>query len=56
MMEIERNLFAIFPSPRPVRQEFNFLSAIYAHTMNLCAKLVSFPYDEQNHVRNQERA
>lgn len=37
MMEIERNLFAIFPSPRSARQEFNFLNAICAHTMNLCA-------------------
>jgi len=50
-MEIERNLFAIFPSPHSVRQEFNFLSAIYAHTMNLCAKLVSLPYDEQKPPR-----
>jgi len=35
-MEIVRNLFAIFPSPRSVRQEFNFLSAIYPYDESLC--------------------
>lgn len=47
MMEIERNLFAILSSPRSARQEFNFLSAICARTMNLRTKLVSLPYNIQ---------
>lgn len=51
MMEIERNLFAILPSLRSARQEFNFLSAIYARTMNLCAKLVGLSCDELPRVK-----
>lgn len=36
MMEIERNLFAILPSPHFTRQEFNFLSAICSYDESLC--------------------
>lgn len=35
MMEIERNLFAILPSPHSTRQEFNFLSAICSYDESL---------------------
>lgn len=42
MMEIQRNLFAIPPSHRSARQEFNFLSAIRARW--ICTEFVRLSY------------